>query len=239
MAKLNTPSTLNNKGTHFSILKGLVIRSKDRIKDNFDLGWFTKWFLGRINVPYNDPCCDSLSEVNPVRMNTTGGSEGLEKYDPSTETWVAANLYNQSAASFVASTSVSTPSLTSNTTDIEIEKNIIQHRVGAAIDVTDTATVIEIQNGLITSTSAAAVALTLPTATDLATALSAVQGTSVDFMVDNSAGANTVTVTVNTGITAVTAVVTGGDTLTVASGAVGTFRIFFTSATVAKIARII
>lgn len=239
MAKLNTPSTLNNKGTHFSILKGLIIRSKERIKDNFDLGWFTKWFLNRINVPYNDPCCDQDSEFLPVRMSLASGSEGLQNYDPSTETWVAANFQTAAGSTYVASTMISTPSLTSSAANIEIEKNIIQHRAAAAINVTATATPVQIQNGLITSTSAAAVALTVPTATDLATAISAVRGTSVDFMVDNSAGANTVTVTVNTGITAVTAVVTGSDTLTVASGAVGTFRIFFTSATVAKIARII
>lgn len=93
--------------------------------------------------------------------------------------------------------------------------------------------------GYITSTSAAAVTLTLDTATNLATGLGAVQGTVVDFYIDNSAGASTVTLAVNTGITAATPVITGGGTLTVSvANAVGIFRLVFTSATAAKLYRI-
>ena len=60
-----------------------------------------------------------------------------------------------------------------------------------------------------------------------------------DFFVDNSAGANTVTVAVNTGITVNTPAITGGATLTVSTAnAVGQFRLVFTSATAAKLLRI-
>jgi plasmid maintenance system antidote protein VapI len=106
-----------------------------------------------------------------------------------------------------------------------------------SINVTATATAAQIKAGVIKSLSAAAVALTLPTAALLAAALDAREGTWFDFAVDNSAGANTVTVTASASITAATAVVTGGATLTVASGAVGLFRIYFSSITVAKIYR--
>ncbi len=106
-----------------------------------------------------------------------------------------------------------------------------------ALNATGTLTAAQIRAGVITSTSAAAVTATLPTATLLATALKAARGTWFDFAVDNS-GPNTVTVAVGTGITAATEVVTGGATLTVATGATGLFRIYFTSATTGKLYRV-
>lgn len=112
-------------------------------------------------------------------------------------------------------------------------------RTTAAINATATLTTDQLETQLITSTSVAATTMTLPTAALLATALGASKGFVFDFTVDNSAGANIVTVAVSTGITAITAVVTGSATLTVAGGAVGLFRLYFTSATAAKIARIL
>ena len=109
----------------------------------------------------------------------------------------------------------------------------------AAINATATITAAQLETQLITSTSAAAVTGTLPTATLIGAALGAVQGFVFDFTVDNSAGANIFTVAVGAGITTVTAVVTGSATLTVAAGAVGLFRLYFSSPTVAKIARIV
>jgi hypothetical protein len=110
--------------------------------------------------------------------------------------------------------------------------------VAAAINSTATATAAQLAGGLITSTSAAAVTLTLPTATAFGTQIKAVRGTRFAFFVDNSAGANIVTVAVNTGITVITAVITGSNTLTVAAGAVGMFRLYFTSATTAVLSRV-
>lgn len=121
---------------------------------------------------------------------------------------------------------------------IQAAQPIVQSRVAVAKNSTGSATAAELSGGLITSTSAAAVALTLPTATALATQIGAIRGTTFEFVVDNISGANTVTVTVASGITAVTAVVTGSDTLTVASGVAGMFRLYFTSTSAAKLSRI-
>lgn len=109
----------------------------------------------------------------------------------------------------------------------------------AAVNATATITAAQLAGGLITSTSASAVTATLPTATALAAEIGAVQGTIFDFVVDNSAGANTVTVAVNTGITVGTQVITGGNTLTVSTAnVVGYFRLIFTSDTAAILRRI-
>jgi hypothetical protein len=108
-----------------------------------------------------------------------------------------------------------------------------------AINVTATASAAEIATGYITSTSAAAVAITTPTATAIATALGLEAGDSFDFVIDNSAGANTVTLTLDASIAVVTPAITGGATLTVSTAnAVGIFRLVFTSATTAKIFRL-
>lgn len=115
----------------------------------------------------------------------------------------------------------------------------VENHTASAINATATATAAQVATGYITSTSAAATAITLPTAANLLAALPGCKaGSSFELLVDNSAGANTVTVTASASITAATAVVTGGATLTVASGAVGIFKIVFTSATVAKIYRL-
>lgn len=111
--------------------------------------------------------------------------------------------------------------------------------VPVAINVTATATTDQILNGYITSTSAAAVSITLPTAAALATALGAKEGSSYEFTIDNSAGANTVTVIVGTGITVNTPAITGGATLTVSvANAVGIFKLVYITDTTAKILRV-
>lgn len=118
--------------------------------------------------------------------------------------------------------------------------NVIKAGTAKAVNVTGSVTAAELSGGLITSTSAAAVTATLPTATALATQLGAVQGTRFTFVVDNSAGANTVTVGLGAGITVNTPVILGTDTLTVSTAnAIGVFEIIFTSATAAKIFRIV
>ena len=115
----------------------------------------------------------------------------------------------------------------------------VQKRTAAAINSTATATAAQILGGLITSTSAAATTITLPPVADLVTATGAAQGTTIEFIVDNSAGANTVTIAVGTGMTA--SGFPGTNTLTLAQSAtVGTagFRITFISATAATLTRI-
>jgi hypothetical protein len=112
----------------------------------------------------------------------------------------------------------------------------VTHPVVAAINATATATATEVATGYITSTSAAATTITLPTGTLLGAALGAVRGTVFDLYVDNTAGANTVTMAV-----AVNGVLSTGATdtpgsfgdLTIASGATGIARytLMFASAT--------
>lgn len=111
------------------------------------------------------------------------------------------------------------------------------NRTPVSINATATATAAQLVTGAIKSTSAAATSITLPTPALTLAALQAAQGTSFDFIIDNSAGASTVTIVAGTGWTAL-AVVTGGNTLTVASGSVGIFRIYFKSGTTAVIGRL-
>lgn len=121
---------------------------------------------------------------------------------------------------------------------IKFTTAIVEKHTASAINATATATAAQLATGLVTSTSAAATAITFPTAASLLAAIGAAVGSSYDLIVDNSAGANTVTMTPSATITAATAVVTGGATLTVASGATGIFRIYFPSATTAKVYRV-
>lgn len=116
---------------------------------------------------------------------------------------------------------------------------IIRKGTAFTINATATATVAQVAGGIITSTSAAATSITLPTATALALALGATKGTIFDFVVDNSAGANTVTIVVGSGIVA--SGFPGTNTLTLAASAtigIATFRLTFISATAATLARI-
>jgi len=112
------------------------------------------------------------------------------------------------------------------------------HQVGTAnaINATATATAAQVASGYITSTSAAGTTITLPTGTALGTAIGATQGTVLDLFIDNTAGANTVTIAVNTNaILSTAAADTAGSfgDLTVAAGATGLARytIMFSSAT--------
>ena len=105
-----------------------------------------------------------------------------------------------------------------------------------AINATATATAAQVATGYITSTSAAATAITLPTGTLLGAALGAVQGTVFDLYIDNTAGASAVSIVaaVN-GILSTAGVDTAGSfgDLTVASGVtgLGRYTIMFSSAT--------
>jgi hypothetical protein len=115
-----------------------------------------------------------------------------------------------------------------------------------AINATATATAAQVASGYITSTSAAATTITLPTATAIASQIGAVRGTVFDLYIDNTAGANTVTITPDAsevtsqlGQVATYGVPTFG-LFTVASGTsgLGLFRLVFSSTTAASIARV-
>lgn len=118
------------------------------------------------------------------------------------------------------------------------------HPTTAAINATATATAAQVATGYITSTSAAATTITLPTGTLLGAAIGAARGTTLDLFVDNTLGANTVTIAVATnGILSAAAAAgsgAGAGLLTVPSGVtgIGCFRIMFASATAYVFTRI-
>lgn len=108
---------------------------------------------------------------------------------------------------------------------------------GNAINATATATAAQVAEGYITSTSAAATTITLPTGALLGAQLNATKGTSTELFIDNTAGANTVTIAVATnGILSAAAAAgsgAGAGLLTVPSGVTGLarFTIMFSSPT--------
>ena len=105
-----------------------------------------------------------------------------------------------------------------------------------AINATATASAAQVADGYITSTSAAATTITMPTGTALGAAVGASRGTVLDLYVDNTAGASVVTIAVNTNAVLSSAAVdtpgSFGD-LTIAAGATGLarFTLMFSSAT--------
>lgn len=117
---------------------------------------------------------------------------------------------------------------------------LISRTTAVPVNATATVTPANVKSGYFTSTSAAVVTLTLPTATAIAAELGATAGTTFEFVVNNSAGASVVTVAVGSGIVAASAL-TGGTTLTVAASAtVGTavFKLTFLSSTAAILSRV-
>jgi hypothetical protein len=133
-------------------------------------------------------------------------------------------------ATFGATTSVT------NLTTTNLVFTDQNHPTTAAINATATATAEQVATGYITSTSAAPTTITLPTGTALGAALGATRGTVMDLYVDNTAGADVVTIAVAVnGILSTAAADTAGSfgDLTVAAGVTGLarFTIMFSSAT--------
>lgn len=152
-----------------------------------------------------------------------------------------ANTFTALSGSTIATNTIAE---TTALADITLTSPIIQKKsASAAINASATATAAEVKTGLITSTSAAAVTITLPTGTLLGAALGATQGTIFDLVVDNSAGANTVTLA--PGVNNVSSQWNvyqdvGGAPHDVVAGAtgVGVFRFIFSSATACVYTRI-
>ncbi len=144
-------------------------------------------------------------------------------------------LNTQKDATFGGSVTISGTSTTFSTGLSKLNAPLVTH-TPAAINATATATAAEVATGYITSTSAAATTITLPTGTLLGAALGAVQGTVHDLYIDNTAGASTVTMAVATnGIKSDAANTTAASfgQLTVAAGVTGLarFTLMFSSAT--------
>lgn len=125
--------------------------------------------------------------------------------------------------------------------NVSITNPLVRH-VPTAANATATLTAAQVKTGYITSTSAAATVLTLPTGTLLGSALSAVQGTVHELYIDNTAGASTVTIAVAVnGILSDAATTTAASfgQLTVAAGVTGQarFTLMFSSATAYTLTR--
>ncbi len=115
-----------------------------------------------------------------------------------------------------------------------IKDPVVTHGT-AAINSTATATAAQVATGYITSTSGAATTITLPTGTLLGTQLAAARGTVFELYVDNTAGANPVTMAVAVnGVLSDAAATTAASfgQLTVANGVTGLarFTLMFSSA---------
>lgn len=117
------------------------------------------------------------------------------------------------------------------------EANSITQYVPVAVNSTATLTAPQVAAGYITSTSGSATTMTLPTGTLLGAQLNARQGTTTLLYIDNTAGANTVTIAVGTNAilsaAAVAGSAAGAGLLTVPSGVTGVaeFTLMFSSAT--------
>lgn len=112
----------------------------------------------------------------------------------------------------------------------------VETHTPTAVNSTATLTSAQVATGYITSTSASPVTMTLPTGTLLGGVLGATQGTVFDLLIDNTAGASTVTLAVATnGIKSDAAATTAASfgQVTVASGVtgVGRFTLMFSSPT--------
>jgi len=167
------------------------------------------------NTTFNGP----VRSQNGFQSITINGTTGVVTVD----------------ATFGTATSVTTLAATTVTATnlVYTDQN---HPTTAAINATATATAAQVATGYITSTSALATTITLPTGTLLGTALGATRGTVMDLYVDNTAGADVVTIAVAVnGILSTAAADTAGSfgDLTVAAGVTGLarFTLMFSSAT--------
>ncbi len=196
---------------------------------------------GLVGAPSIGFASDTDNGFYRIGANHWAGSAAGAKVIDISATGLGVTGATSSSTSITAGTTVITDAVTENTSGagITFSKATIRKNTATAINTTATVTAAQLAGGLLTTTSASAVTMTLPTATQLATQLGAVQGTIFDFVVDNSAGANTVTVAVGSGIVAST--FPSSNTLTLgASATTGTavFRITFISATAATLTRI-
>lgn len=181
----------------------------------------------------------ALKGVLPTDLATLGQAGDLSANNTTT-----GNNTHSGTETFSNATGVTTDTLTARSASfITINRALAQGHTTVAINSTATATATQVATGYITSTSGAATTITLPTGTLLGTALGATQGTIHDLYIDNTAGANTVTiaVAVNGILSALAAAVAASaGLLTVPSGVTGQacYRLMFSSATAYTFTRI-
>ncbi len=152
----------------------------------------------------------------------------------------SANAFTAKSGSVIATNTITETTALAN---ITMSKPVIYQNGSAAINTSATATAAQVKTGRITSTSVAGVTITLPTGTLLGAALEATGGTVFDLIVDNTAGASTVTIADGVNNIASQWNVyqdVGGAPLDVVSGVtgIGIFRFIFSSATACTFVRI-
>ena len=153
---------------------------------------------------------------------------------------------NSTTGAVTVTSTLGTTTSVTNLTATNLVFTDQNHPTRAAINATATATAAEVATGYITTTSASAVTITLPTGTDLGAALGATKGTVLDLYIDNTAstvsGVVTVAVATNGILSAAAAAGSGAGAglLTVPIGVtgIGCFRIVFASATAYVFSRI-
>lgn len=149
----------------------------------------------------------------------------------------AGGYYSQKPISTSSTLTAGTINQTATTGNNFFNVANLEGHVASAVNSTATATAAQVATGYITSTSAAATTITLPTGTLLGAALGATAGDLFNLIIDNTAGANTVTIAVAVnGILSAAAAAgsgAGAGLLTVPSGVtgVGVFTLVFSSAT--------
>lgn len=171
-------------------------------------------------------------------MATPSQGQTIEAHDPTVQMFGLNTLKasNFAGATIDTSGNTSLPGTLSVTGTATFNGGNVAKHTASTQNITGTLTAAQVATGYITSTSAAAVTMTLPTGTLLGAALGAAAGTTFRLLIDNTAGANTVTMAVATnGILSDAATTTAASfgQLTVASGAtgLGEFTIMFSSAT--------
>lgn len=133
--------------------------------------------------------------------------------------------------------------LTSLDARVTIIESDVSFSIPSPINSTAVATASQVATGYITSTSASPTSITFPTGTLLGAALGAVAGSAFDLIIDNTAGASTVTMVVSTNAILSAAAVANAASfglLTIPSGVtgIGTFTLTFSSPTAYVITRV-
>lgn len=185
-------------------------------------------------------CTPGTTAITATLFSSTGNvSRGFGATVPGDGEagYTIGSYFNKTTGGFGTTAYVNEGSTTACAFRPFVTGSVVRPTSSAAINSTNTATAAQVATGYITSTSAAPTTITLPTGTLLGAALGATAGTVFSLVVDNTAGASTVTMAVAVnGILSDGAVTAGaiafGD-LTIASGVTGIarFTLMFSSAT--------
>jgi hypothetical protein len=204
-------------------------------------------YLTKLNVPFYDVCCPATNEESMhVRWNPNLGV--LERFDGTN--WVEVdtggdvpdpldidqinvnNLYIGTNGGILP---------TGTTGDIPISNVITRHFPNRQAHNSNPIVPVasEFPRGYFTTTSPTAMNMFLDTATNYINTFNMDVGSHFEWFLDNTQGANTVTVNLGSGITVATPAITGGAALTVSvANGVACFRMICTSSTTMKIYRI-